>query len=92
MRQVRMGHLAIVGSHSMNGVSDLHTELVKSTLIPDFFHLWPERFNNKTNGITQRRWLRQANPSLARLLSQAIGDEWITNLDALRALEPFCTR
>jgi starch phosphorylase len=87
--QVRMGHLAIIGSHSVNGVSALHTELVKSTLIPDFFHLWPERFNNKTNGITQRRWLRQANPSLARLLSQTIGDGWIANLDALKALEPF---
>jgi starch phosphorylase len=89
--QVRMGHLAIVGSHSVNGVSALHTDLVKSTLVPDFFHLWPERFNNKTNGITQRRWLRQANPLLARLLSQTIGDEWITNLDALRALESHAT-
>ncbi len=87
--QVRMGHLAIVGSHSVNGVSALHTDLVKATLVPDFFHLWPERFNNKTNGITQRRWLRQANPLLARLLSKTIGDEWITDLDALRALEPF---
>lgn len=87
--QVRMGHLAIVGSHSVNGVSALHTDLVKTTLIPDFFHLWPERFNNKTNGITQRRWLRQANPLLARLLSTTIGDEWITDLDALRAVEPF---
>lgn len=87
--QVRMGHLAIVGSHSVNGVSALHTDLVKTTLIPDFFHLWPERFNNKTNGITQRRWLRQANPLLARMLSTTIGDEWITDLDALRAVEPF---
>jgi glycogen phosphorylase len=87
--QVRMGHLAIVGSHSVNGVSALHSDLVKTTLVPDFFHLWPERFNNKTNGITQRRWLRQANPLLARLLSTTIGDEWITDLDALRALEPF---
>lgn len=87
--QVRMGHLAIIGSHSVNGVSALHTDLVKSTLVPDFFHLWPERFNNKTNGITQRRWLRQANPLLAQLLSQTIGDEWITTLNALRALEPY---
>lgn len=87
--QVRMGHLAIVGSHSINGVSALHTDLVKTTLMPDFFHLWPERFNNKTNGITQRRWLRQANPLLARLLRKTIGDGWITDLDALRALEPF---
>ncbi len=87
--QVRMGHLAMIGSHSVNGVSALHTELVKSTLVPEFFHLWPERFNNKTNGITQRRWLRQANPLLAQLLSRTIGDEWITNLDALQALEPY---
>ena len=58
-----MGHLAMVGSHSVNGVSALHTELVKTTLVPDFFQLWPERFNNKTNGITQRRWLLQANPA-----------------------------
>jgi glycogen phosphorylase len=87
--QVRMGHLAMVGSHSVNGVSALHTELVKTTLVPDFFALWPERFNNKTNGITQRRWLRQANPLLAQLLTSAIGDEWITNLDVLQALEPF---
>ena len=69
-----MGHLAIVGSHSVNGVSALHTELVKTTLVPDFFQLWPERFNNKTNGITQRRWLRQANPLLAQLLTNTIGD------------------
>jgi starch phosphorylase len=87
--QVRMGHLAIIGSHSVNGVSALHTDLVKTTLVPDFFQLWPERFNNKTNGITQRRWLRQANPLLAQLLTKTVGDEWITNLDSLRALEPF---
>jgi starch phosphorylase len=87
--QVRMGHLAIIGSHSINGVSALHTELLKSTLVPDFFALWPERFNNKTNGITQRRWLRQANPLLTQLLNQTIGDEWVTDLDALQALEPY---
>jgi starch phosphorylase len=87
--QVRMGHLAIVGSHSVNGVSALHSALIKTDLVPDFSSLWPERFNNKTNGITQRRWLRQANPLLAQLLTKTVGDEWITNLDALRALEPF---
>ena len=87
--QVRMGHLAMVGSHSVNGVSALHSELVKTTLVPDFFALWPERFNNKTNGITQRRWLRQANPVLAQLLTRTIGDQWITDLDVLKALEPF---
>ena len=73
----------------MNGVSALHTELVKTALVPDFFALWPERFNNKTNGITQRRWLQQANPLLARLLTETIGDKWITDLDALNALVPF---
>jgi starch phosphorylase len=88
-KQVRMAHLAIAGSHSVNGVSALHTELIKTSLVPDFFRLWPDRFNNKTNGITPRRWLLQANPVLARLLTNTIGEEWITNLDALRALEPF---
>lgn len=88
-KQVRMAHLAMVGSHAINGVSALHTELIKTSLVPDFFQLWPQRFTNKTNGITQRRWLLHANPVLARLLTNTIGDEWITNLDALRALEPF---
>jgi starch phosphorylase len=87
-RHIHMGHLAIVGSHSVNGVSALHTELVKTTLAPDFFQLWPERFNNKTNGITQRRWLLQANPLLAQLLTDTIGATWITDLEALKALEP----
>jgi glycogen phosphorylase len=87
-KQVRMGHLAIVGSHAVNGVSALHTELVKTALVPDFFQLWPERFHNKTNGITQRRWLLQANPLLAQCLTNTIGDAWITDLAALQALEP----
>jgi len=86
-RHIHMGHLAIVGSHAVNGVSALHTDLVKSTLVPDFYQLWPERFNNKTNGITQRRWLLQANPLLAQLLTDTIGDAWITHLEALKALE-----
>src|SRR5579871_4988291 len=88
-KQVRMANLAIVGSHSINGVSALHTELVKTRLVPDFYALWPERFNNKTNGITPRRWLLQANPLLAKLLVETIGDGWITDLDGLQALEPF---
>ena len=87
-KHVRMAHLAIVGSHSVNGVSKLHSELVKTSLVPDFYALWPERFNNKTNGITQRRWLLQANPGLARLITGTIGNAWINDLDALRALEP----
>jgi starch phosphorylase len=88
-RHIHMGHLAIVGSRSVNGVSALHTELVKTALVPDFFQLWPERFNNKTNGITQRRWLLQANPLLAQLLIDTIGTAWITDLDTLKALEPM---
>ena len=65
-----MAHLAIVGRHSVNGVAALHTELVKSDLLPDFDELWPERFNNKTNGVTPRRWLLYANPRLTRLITQ----------------------
>ena len=76
-----MGHLAIVGSHSVNGVSALHTELVKTSLVPDFFQLWPERFNNKTNGVTQRRWLLQANPLTGAFAHRHIGDGWITDLE-----------
>ncbi|HSE98907.1 MAG TPA: glycogen/starch/alpha-glucan phosphorylase [Blastocatellia bacterium] len=87
-RQVRMAHLAIVGSHSVNGVAALHSELVKTTLVPDFYELWPERFNNKTNGVTQRRWLLKANPGLATLINDTIGDGWITDLNQLRGLEP----
>jgi len=86
-KQVRMGHLAIVGSHSVNGVAALHSELVKKTLVPDFYEMWPERFNNKTNGVTQRRWLLKANPLLAELITHTVGDDWITNLDSLRPLE-----
>lgn len=84
---VRMAHLAIVGSHSVNGVASLHTELIKSTLAPDFYKMWPERFNSKTNGVTQRRWLLKANPRLADLVTGAVGDGWITDLDRLRDLE-----
>ena len=86
-QQVRMANLAMVGSHSINGVSAIHTELVKASLVPDFFRLFPERFNNKTNGITQRRWLLKTNPSLAGLISATVGDAWITDLNRLRELE-----
>jgi len=78
-----------VHEDAFNGVSALHSELIKASLVPDFFQLWPKRFNNKTNGVTQRRWLLQANPPLAQLLTDTIGNEWITNLDTLRTLEPF---
>ena len=90
-KQVRMAHLAIIGSHSVNGVSALHTELIKTSLVPDFFARWPERFNNKTNGITQRRWLLKSNPLLADLLNEAVGSEWITDLYRLRGLESFAS-
>lgn len=88
-QQIRMANLAIVGSHSVNGVSALHTELIKSSLVPDFQQLWPEKFNNKTNGVTQRRWLLKANPGLSGLICEAIGDKWITDLDELQGLVPF---
>jgi starch phosphorylase len=91
LRQVRMAHLAIVGSHSVNGVSALHTELVKTSLVPDFYALWPHRFNNKTNGVTPRRWLLKANPLLSDLLTQTLGTGWITDLDQLRGLERYAT-
>jgi starch phosphorylase len=90
-KQARMAHLAIVGSHSINGVAAVHSELVKTQLVPDFAAFWPERFNNKTNGVTPRRWLRAANPPLASLITDAIGDSWVTDLDQLRRLEPLAT-
>jgi starch phosphorylase len=86
-KKVRMAHLAIVGSHSVNGVSALHSELIKRDLVPDFYQFSPEKFNNKTNGVTPRRWLLKANPGLASLITQTIGDGWITDLDKLRGLE-----
>jgi starch phosphorylase len=86
-KQVRMANLAIVGSHSINGVSGIHTELIKTSLAPDFFQLFPERFNNKTNGITQRRWLLKSNPGLASLITSAVGEAWTTDLYRLRELE-----
>ncbi len=86
-QQIRMANLSIIGSHSVNGVAALHTELVKSSLVPHFHQLWPAKFNNKTNGITQRRWLLQANPLLADLITSKIGKGWITNLEDLKQLE-----
>jgi starch phosphorylase len=86
---VRMAHLAIVGSHSVNGVSGLHTEILRKSLFRDFDETFPQLFNNKTNGITQRRWLALCNPALSELITARIGDGWGRNLDELRALLPF---
>jgi starch phosphorylase len=88
-RHVRMAHLAIVGSHSTNGVAALHSELLKQRVVPDFAAMFPERFNNKTNGVTPRRWLLLANPSLAAVITEAIGDGWITDLSQLEKLKPL---
>jgi starch phosphorylase len=87
--QVRMAHLAVVGSHSVNGVAKLHTRLLKQSLFKDFYEIWPQKFNNKTNGITQRRWLKQANPALGKLITETIGPAWETDLDALEALSAY---
>ncbi|HWB10848.1 MAG TPA: glycogen/starch/alpha-glucan phosphorylase [Pirellulales bacterium] len=88
-RQVRMAHLAIVGSHSVNGVARIHSDLLRTRVVADFASMFPERFNNKTNGVTPRRWLLLANPDLARLITEAIGDGWVTDLTRLRQLLPL---
>jgi len=90
-KHVRMAHLAIVGSHAVNGVSALHSDLIKNTLVPEFARLWPGKFSNKTNGVAPRRWLLKANPDLSRLLHDTIGERWIIDLQELRKLEPFAT-
>jgi len=88
-KKVRMANLAIVGCHAINGVSRLHTEILKEDVFRDFYEMYPEKFSNKTNGITQRRWLKKANPSLASLISEHIGSGWITNLTELEKLRPL---
>jgi starch phosphorylase len=88
-RQVRMAHLAIVGAHSVNGVAAIHSALVRTSLVPDFAQMFPERFNNKTNGVTPRRWLLLANRGLAMLITQAIGTGWITDMEQLKKLVPL---
>jgi len=90
-RRIRMATLAIVGSHSVNGVAALHTEILKRDVFRDFHEMWPERFNNKTNGITPRRWLLKSNPPLARLITETIGAGWVTNLEDLRGLAILAT-
>jgi len=89
VKRVRMAHLATVGSHAVNGVAALHTELLKSSVLRDFHELWPERFSNKTNGVTPRRFLALANPELRELINRSIGTGWITHLDELKNLENF---
>ena len=91
-RQLRMANLAVVGTHSTNGVSAIHSELVRSQLMPDFAEMFPDRFNNKTNGVTPRRWLLLANPDLAGLITEAIGDGWVSDLTQLRKIVPLCRR
>ncbi|MFP5391302.1 MAG: glycogen/starch/alpha-glucan phosphorylase [Gammaproteobacteria bacterium] len=88
-RRVRMAYLAVVASHKINGVSALHSELMKQSIFADFARIFPERFNNKTNGITPRRWLAQANPSLSKLIDASIGRHWRRNLEQLAELRPY---
>lgn len=86
---IRMANLSIVGSFSVNGVAKIHSELVKTQLVPEFYELWPEKFGNVTNGITPRRWLLHANTALSDLIDSKIGDSWVTQLEDLRKLEDF---
>ncbi len=88
-KRIRMAYLAVVGSHSVNGVAALHTQLLQQDLLHDFHEMWPERFNNKTNGVTPRRWLLGANPLLSEAITARIGDGWTVDLDELRKLEPL---
>jgi len=90
-KHVRMAHLAVVGSHKVNGVAQLHTQLMKSTIFADFNHFYPGKIINKTNGITQRRWLNEANPELRQLISQHLDPKWITNLFELKRLQPLAS-
>jgi starch phosphorylase len=86
-KRIRMAHLACVGSHAINGVALLHTQLLKQDLLRDFYQLWPEKFCNRTNGVTPRRWLLLSNPRLAHLITEKLGKEWMVNLEALKDLE-----
>ena len=86
-KRVRMAHLAIVGSHKVNGVAAIHTQLMKETIFADFHRLWPDKIVNVTNGITPRRWLNQANPGLSKLISKRIGKDWLKDLDQLQRLD-----
>ena len=87
-----MAHLAALGSHAINGVAELHTELLKKNVLRDFYELTPEKFSNKTNGVTPRRWIVLSNPRLTKLLTSRLGAGWIRDLDKLRRLEPMVER
>ncbi len=87
--KIHMARMAIFATHSVNGVAQLHTELLKTKALPEWYSVYPERFQNKTNGVTQRRWLALANPKLAALITETIGNRWITDAEALKALEPY---
>jgi starch phosphorylase len=87
--QIRMAYLAVVACHSVNGVAALHSHLLQQHLFHDFFELWPDKFNNKTNGVTPRRWMASSNPLLSNLIDQSIGEGWRTELSGLQALKPF---
>lgn len=87
--RLHMARMAIYGSHSVNGVAELHTEILKRTALPEWYRLYPQRFNNKTNGITQRRWLALCNPELAALITRTIGEGWLTDLQDLEKLRPY---
>ena len=89
VRRVRMAHLAVVGTHSTNGVAEIHTSLLRTHLLREFAEWFPERFNNKTNGVTPRRWLLMANPALAELISESIGDAWIADFSHIAELKPL---
>src|SRR5215469_12313518 len=84
-----MAHLATVGSHAVNGVARLHSQLLRESVLRDFHDLWPEKFTNATNGVTPRRWVALANPRLASCISHAIGTGWLTDLGQLRRIEPL---
>ncbi len=89
-RRIRMANLAIIGTHSTNGVAAIHSELLRTQTVQDLAEMFPERFNNKTNGVTPRRWLLLANPGLSHVITEAIGDNWITDLSQLQKLRPLC--
>ncbi len=88
-KQIRMAHLAIAGSYSVNGVAELHSKLLKDGIFNDFYEMQPEKFNNKTNGVTPRRWLRNANPKLSDLISSKIGSDWVKDLEKIKTLEDY---